>query len=207
MGGTKNYGSRFGMSASSGGSRNWSLVILFFCFLYIGSAIITRPAMAVTDVLQDFSASDSLTANFNDGDATPIFSWGGTAGLGGGGGINVPNNTTEIWTTKQGYTLAANGIYTVSAYFKVVQNSGYGGLGFVVSSSNVKGSTTAGPNNSNLGMAFHGGGGSFINNNTETNVSWPPDLVLGNWYKMIYKVTATGGGGYAIQKGRRHHGV
>jgi len=161
----------------------------------------TLPALAVetTDVLQDFSSSTSLTDNFNDGDSSPCFSYSNSVGLNGGGGVTIPLSTTEIWTTKQGYTLAENGVYSVSAYFKIAANAGFGGLGFVTSSSNITDPLTqTGAVNPNLGMGFHGGGGFFVNNNTSAAVSWPPDLVIGNWYKMIYTVTSKGSANYDI---------
>ena len=85
----------------------------------------------------------------------------------------------------------SDAIYEFSAFFLIKANAGYGGLGFTTSSPtdpNSFGSPSQG-----IGMGFHGGGGFFVNNSSNTNVSWPPDLVLGNWYKMILRIERTAG--------------
>jgi hypothetical protein len=52
-----------------------------------------------------------------------------------------------------------------------------------------------------VGVMFHGGGGAFVNNRVNTNLSWiaqKGDLILGNWYKMIFTVTALGSNTYDL---------
>ena len=140
--------------------------------------------------LVNFNNTTDLTTLFNP-DATPVFTNLNDQGIGNTGSIDVPLGTYDIWTTKSGYSVSGEGdIYTLSAFFKIIANGGYGGLGFSANDTNepdIYGSPVYG-----LGMAFHGGGGMFINNRVQTSVNWPPDLVIGNWYKMILKVTALG---------------
>jgi hypothetical protein len=158
--------------------------------------ILFGAAQAQIQQLVDFDNTSNLTTLFNP-DATPVFTNISNLGIGNTGSINVPSGSTDIWTTKVGYSISGAGdIYTLSAFFKIRENSGYGGLGFSVNNTNEPdsyGSPVYG-----LGMAFHGGGGMFINNRVQTAVSWPPDLVLGNWYKMILKVTAKGSNLYDL---------
>lgn len=166
------------------------IVITFIAFLF------TPTVKALVSNLVDFNDTTDLTDFFNS-DGSVQFTNGATGGIGNTGAINVPNGTTDIWTTKQGYSVSGAGdIYTFSAFFKINANSGYGGLGF----SNVDTNTGdfSGQPSTGIGMSFHGGGGSFVNNRVYTNVSWPPDLVLGNWYKMIFKVTAKGSNTYDL---------
>ena len=163
--------------------KNFLLAIAF-------TAILLSTVQAQVQSLVNFNNTADLTTLFNP-DATPVFSNISDQGIGNTGSINVPLGSSDIWTTKSGYTVSGEGdIYTLSAFFKIKDNSGYGGLGFSANNTNEPdgyGSPVYG-----LGMAFHGGGGMFINNRVQTNVSWPPDLVIGNWYKMILKVTALG---------------
>jgi hypothetical protein len=151
---------------------------------------------ALTTVLRDFNNTDDLNTYFNS-DGSPQFTNVSSGGLSDTGAIDVPLGSTDVLTTKQGYSVSGEGdVYTFSAYFKIKANSGYGGLGFSSADTNsgdMQGSPVTG-----IGMSFHGGGGSFVNNRVYTDVSWPPDLVLGNWYKMILKVTAKGSNTYDL---------
>ena len=154
------------------------------------TAILLSTTQAQVQSLVNFNNTADLTALFNP-DATPVFTNITDQGIGNTGAINVPLGSFDIWTTKSGYSVSGEGdVYTLSAFFKIKANDGYGGLGFSSNDTNEPdgyGSPVYG-----LGMAFHGGGGMFINNRVQTSVSWPPDLVIGNWYKMILKVTALG---------------
>jgi hypothetical protein len=173
----------------------FSKIIKFAVFGLIVFSM-TAPANASITNLVDFNNTNDLTDKFNS-DGSAQFTNEATGGIGDTGSIDVPLGTTDVWTTKQGYSVAGAGdVYTFSAYFKIQANSGYGGLGFSTQSTNsgdFQGSPETG-----IGMAFHGGGGAFINNRVSTNVSWPPDLVLGNWYKMILEVTAEGNNTYDL---------
>jgi len=146
--------------------------------------------------LVNFNTTTDLTNLFNP-DATPVFTNISNLGIGGTGSINVPIGSNDIWTTKEGYSVTGSGaVYTISAYFLISDNSGYGGLG--LSPNNVNSTDGFGSPVSGLGMGFHGGGGFFVNNRVNTDVNWPPDLILGNWYKMIFKITALGSNQYNL---------
>lgn len=154
-------------------------------------------ANATVTTLVDFNSATDLTDKFNS-TSSPQFTNQTTGGIQNTGAINVPLGSNEVWTTKQAYTVAGSGdVYTFSAYFKIQANSGYGGLGFTTATT---GNTTDsfGSPSTGIGMGFHGGGGFFVNNRSNTNVSWPPDLVIGNWYKMILRVEAKGSNLYDL---------
>ncbi len=141
--------------------------------------------------LLDFNSTTDLTDNFND-DGSPEFTDVATGGLSNSGAINVPLGSDDIWTTKEGYSVSGTGDkYTVEAYFKVAANSGYGGVGLAVNSSNTNNSP--GYADPGLGVIFHGGGGFFYNNSTSATLDWyaaSGDLVIGNWYKLVFVVEA-----------------
>ncbi|MFA7193917.1 MAG: Ig-like domain-containing protein [Candidatus Paceibacterota bacterium] len=168
------------------------LLIIFVAISFFN----VQSAHALVTNLVDFNTTTDLTDNFNS-DGSVQFTNVSSGGIGDTGAINVPLGTTDNWTTKQGYSVAGDGdVYTFSAYFKIQANGGYGGLGFSNADTNT-GDFTGQPLKG-IGMSFHGGGGSFVNNRTYTDVSWPPDLVVGNWYKMIFKVTAQGSNTYDL---------
>ena len=164
------------------------VLTLAFVAMFLGAA------KAQVQQLVDFNNTSNLTTLFNP-DSSPEFTNIADQGIGNTGSIDVPLGSQDIWTTKAGYSVSGEGdVYTLSAFFKIKENDGYGGLGFSPDAANEPdplGSPVFG-----LGMAFHGGGGMFVNNQVLTDVSWPPDLVLGNWYKMILKVTAMGSNTY-----------
>ncbi len=183
-------------------SNNYKLKIIQLIWFFFAGVIFTASfcvpsnAHALITNLVDFNDTTDLTDFFNS-DGSAQFTNMATGGIGNTGSINVPLGTTDIWTTKQGYSVAGAGdVYTFSAYFKIQQNGGYGGLGFSNSDTN-SGDFTGHPLKG-IGMSFHGGGGSFVNNRVYTDVSWPPDLVLGNWYKMIFEVSAQGNNTYDL---------
>lgn len=152
----------------------------------------TLPVFAA-DVSQitNFNNTADLSTYFND-DGTPVFTNQSNGGINDTGSVNVPIGSNEIWTTKQGYSVSGAGdVYIFSAYFKVAVNSGWGNLGFTAADTNTI-STGDGQPAIGLGANFHGGGGAFYNNGSATVLSWPPDLVLGNWYWMTFEVSAKG---------------
>lgn len=166
-------------------------------FLFSVVFMHTNGAFASVTTLVDFNNVNDLTDKFNSS-ANPQFTNTADGGIGGTGSINVPLGSNEVWTTKQAYTVSGEGdIYTFSAFFKIQANSGYGGLGFTTTTT---GNSTDGFGSpqTGIGMGFHGGGGFFVNNRTNENVSWPPDLVIGNWYKMILRVEALGNNQYDL---------
>lgn len=158
------------------------------------------PAAAQSTItrLVDFNTTNILTDEFTPNTGSTQFTNVSSGGISNTGAISVPLGSNELWATKQGYTVTGAGdVYTFSAFFKIAANSGYGGLGFIagdpVGSLDGTGHPVKG-----IGMSFHGGGGSFVTNQSHTNVSWPPDLVLGNWYKMIFTITAKGSNTYDL---------
>lgn len=172
-------------------ARSWSymfgVLLAFLClFLYAQTA-----SAATVSSLVTFDNPSDLTDLFNH-DGSPVFTNIANGGINGTGSVNVPIPSNDLWTTKQGYSVtgAAGSVYTFSAYFLVAQNSGYGNLGFTnLPSSN---GTGIGQPATGIGVNFHGGGGAFVNNGTQTSLSWPPDLVLGNWYWFTFEVVAKG---------------
>jgi hypothetical protein len=170
----------------------------FYIGLLFISVSVGTYAQKQTRELQ-FSSSTDLTDKFND-DGSPEFTLVATGGLGDGGAINVPIGSDDIWTTKEGYSVSGVGDkYTVEAYFKVAQNSGYGGVGLAANSSNTNNSP--GYADPGLGVTFHGGGGSFHSNGTSETLDWygtSGDLVLGNWYKLVFVVEAVSANTYNL---------
>ena len=171
--------------------KNFLLTIAFI-------VILISTVQAQVQSLVNFNNTSDLTTLFNP-DATPVFTNISDSGIANTGSISVPSGSYDIWTTKAGYSVSGAGdVYTLSAFFKNnSDNNGYGGLGFSANDTNEP--DEYGSPQYGLGMAFHGGGGMFINNRVLTNVSWPPDLVAGDWYKMILRVTAKGGNLYDLR--------
>lgn len=141
--------------------------------------------------LDEFNSTSDLTDLFNN-DGSPVFTNISNGGINNTGSVNVPIPSNDLWITKQGYSVsgAAGSVYTFSAYFLVAQNSGYGNLGFTNATS-ASGDGYGQPA-TGIGVNFHGGGGGFFNNGSQTALSWPPDLVLGNWYYFKFEVTTKG---------------
>lgn len=167
--------------------------VTLFLIVFFGGIHTTY---ALVSNLVDFNTTNDLTDNFNS-DGSVQFTNVVSGGIENTGAIDVPLGTTDIWTTKQGYSVAGEGdVYTFSAYFKIKANSGYGGLGFSTIDTNT--GDSQGQPLTGIGVSFHGGGGSFVNNRVYTTLSWPPDLVIGNWYKMIFEVSAQGGNTYDL---------
>ena len=142
----------------------------------------------------NFDASNDLTNNFNN-DGTPIFTQPLTGGLVNSGMISIPFGSQDLWTCKSAYDICnlIGDTYIISSYFRTVQNSGYGGIGFAVNSSNV--CNSPGYTSTGLGVTFHGGGCAFHNNGTTTWLDWfstNGDLVPNNWYKFVFTIQVSG---------------
>lgn len=184
--------------------KNWGrkIRVLLAVFSMLFATMIMslgRPTQALVSDFVDFNGISDLVNLFTD-DGSPQFTNSSTGGIGNSGAINVPSGSSDVWTTKQGYSVSGAGdIYRFSAFFRVSANSGRGGLGF-----------TASPNNTanlyatpltGLGVTFHGGGGEFINNQTTSILSWPPDLTYSppTWYYMVLEVTAEGASTYDMK--------
>lgn len=164
-----------------------TLAVIVFALFGVGQP---QEVYAVTQTTT-FDSTTDLTDLFND-DGSPVFSNQATGGINNTGSVNVPVPSNDLWTTKQGYSVTgeAGSVYTFSAYFKVAQNSGWGNLGFTDASSST--GDFIGQPATGIGANFHGGGGAFVNNGVQTTLSWPPDLVLGNWYWFEFQVTSQG---------------
>lgn len=150
--------------------------------------------------LVTFNNTTDLTTKFNPPlTQTPVFTNIASGGYLGSGCVNVPLGSQNVWTTKAGYSVAGAGdVYELSSYFLIAANSGYGQMGFTTAAAS-DGDGTGSPPIS-LGMAFHGGGGMFINNQIQTAVSWLPDLTIvpPTWYYFKLTVTAIGGNTYNL---------
>lgn len=164
---------------------------------------------ATVSNLVDFNNTSDLTNLFNPSTGN-TFTNIDNSGISNTGSINVPSGSSDIWTTKQSYSVSGAGdIYTFSAFFKIKENNGFGGLGFSNEATNEPSSvaipvytSTIAPA-TGIGVIFHGGGGYFVNNATDVkDLDWlsggGSDLVLGNWYKMIFVVTAKGSNTYDL---------
>ncbi|ABG58381.1 T9SS type A sorting domain-containing protein [Cytophaga hutchinsonii] len=160
----------------------------FYVFLLAAAMTATANGQSQTRVLE-FNATTDLTDKFND-DGSPEFTNEASGGIGNSGSINVPDGSSDLWTTKEGYSVSGVGDkYVVEAFFKVAANSGYGGVGLAVNSQNENNSP--GYAAQGLGVTFHGGGGSFHSNAESFTLDWysqSGDLVLGNWYKLVFTV-------------------
>lgn len=166
-----------------------AVVVFSFCCIALRPSVVNA---ATVSSMVDFDATTDLTNLFNH-DGSPVFTNISNGGINGSGSVNVPIPSNDLWTTKQGYAVtgAPGSVYTFSAYFLVAQNGGYGNLGFTnlaAASGDGFGQPSTG-----IGVNFHGGGGAFVNNGIQTILSWPPDLVLGNWYWFTFEVLAKGG--------------
>lgn len=167
----------------------WAVLVVLLLVMF---TVNTPKADADTSSTVDFNNTSDLTTKLNS-DGSPEFTNISNGGINNTGSVNVPLGSNDIWTTKQGYSVtgAVGDKYTFSAYFRIAQNSGYGNLGFTAADTNTPISPYGQPSQG-LGANYHGGGGGFFNNGIQTSLSWPPDLVLGNWYWMKFEVTAKG---------------
>ncbi|WP_082331956.1 T9SS type A sorting domain-containing protein [Mangrovimonas xylaniphaga] len=158
--------------------------IYILTLAFLGLFIFTGKMQAQSII--DFNSTADLTTNFNPSSTTTV-SNGSSSGISNSGAVNFSGSTNGNWTLKEGFPVALNADYKVSAYVKIEGNAGRGGIGFAVNSANT--ANTYGHPAKTLGFAFHGGGGDLINNASASAVNWPPDLVLGNWYYMELTVS------------------
>jgi alpha-tubulin suppressor-like RCC1 family protein/sugar lactone lactonase YvrE len=136
-----------------------------------------------------FNNTSDLTTYFNP-DSSPVFTNESSSGLNSSGGVTF-SSATETWTFSDGFSQSNGATYTVEAYFYNEWNSGWTGMGFAIADQNEPDGTAGEPAIS-IGVGFHGGGGAFLNNGSSAALSWSPDLVAGNWYKIIYCLTNNG---------------
>ncbi|MGV3678341.1 MAG: hypothetical protein ACO1PM_01275, partial [Acidovorax sp.] len=158
-----------------------------------------------TTILQKFDTAAALSDNFNKSTGgnsnAGSFAWGSGVGIEGGAGITVPTGSDEIWTTKQAYTVAADGTYKLGVLYKNSANSGYGSLGFTTTDQNAASGGSATPAESSIGISFHGGGGNWVNNTVGGALSWTGgDTIISppTWYYYELLIEAKGSNQYDL---------
>jgi len=163
-----------------------TIILTLMLMLAVGLAAITE--------LVDFNDTANLVSLFNPS-STPEFTNVSTGGLANSGAVAIPDNSDAVWTRKTGYAVPVLGeTRTLSAYFQISGNAGYSGLGFAETNVNEQMDAMI-TSSSSIGMIFHGGGGYFANNEVLYEVDWylsPGDLVVGEWYKVIFTMTYQG---------------
>jgi len=119
-----------------------------------------------------FNTAGDLTTYFTKGGSTTCVSQSTNTGLNGSGALNLPSGScSEIFTTKEGYTMAGVGSkFNFSCYLKSEYNGGYGGVGFT-SNSAAQYWSYAAPNDG-IGLSAHGGGFDFTSGTTVSSRSW-----------------------------------
>jgi autotransporter-associated beta strand protein len=171
-------------------------VWLGLMFIGISVALLgVQSAQAFTNpITVDFNAPSELTGSFNDGYGTPSWSQNTSGGIAGGGGITIPNNSSDLYICKQGFPMQVGATYTVGAYFYNYNNSGYGGLGFTTLTSGTINGGQCTPLSA-IGVSIHGGGGFMDNNSASTpattSVNWNTPINPGDYYWFYFKVTLT----------------
>ncbi|MCP4091562.1 MAG: tandem-95 repeat protein, partial [Gammaproteobacteria bacterium] len=165
---------------------------LFPLILFIALLLCPSSLFALTI---SFNSTSDLTSNFNP-DSSPVYTNVSTGGISNTGVVNFPLSYNECWTLKNSFSVSGSATYTYSTYFKIGGNSGYSGLGFTIANQNEP--STFGNPSTAIGVTFHGGAGIWINNGSSTNLGWSVagDLAIGNWYKMTYTLTHTGGNNF-----------
>lgn len=173
---------------------------LLLAFFMLSSSMVS----ASTTLQQTFDTAASFTDNFTQSTpATGSFTWNATSGLSGGPGIAVSASSDQVWTTKESYSVAADGIYSTSAYM-YSSSSGYGAIGFSITNQDSNSGQYGAPGGSHFGAFFHGGGGGFLNNgpisvtgtaaSSDSPITWSNGGIVGNsWYKLIFTAKAVGG--------------
>lgn len=158
-----------------------------------------------TTILQKFDTAAALSDNFNKSTGgnsnAGSFAWGSGVGIEGGAGITVPTGSDEIWTTKQAYTVAADGTYKLGVLYKNSDNNGYGSLGFTTTDQNVASGSSATPAEASMGISFHGGGGNWVNNGLLENLTWAGGLTITSpptWYYYELLIEAKGSNQYDL---------
>ena len=174
-------------------------VWLGLMFVGVNVALLgVQTAHAVTNSISvDFNAASELTGLFNDGYATPSWSQNTTGGISGGGGITIPEGSSDLYICKPGFPLQAGATYTVGAYYYNQYDDGYGGLGFTTLTSGIINGGKATPLSA-IGVSFHGGGGSMDNNSAATSstnsVNWDTSLetAASGWFYFKETLSFTG---------------
>ena len=167
------------------GKRALALVLLSITLPTIGFG---------ATVFQDFENSSSLSSNFTQStNSSGSFTWSATNGINNSGKVAITTNTDVIYTTKQKYSIEDNGVYTLSALFHSQYNNGYGSFGFTTAATSNASGQQGSPSESSFGVSFHAGGGSWMNNNSLTVLTWDSGLdtntTNAEWYLFKLEIT------------------
>jgi hypothetical protein len=164
--------------------------------------IMTLLAIGLSASLIDFNDTGDLTNLFNP---SSVYYYENTVdgGLGNSGCVNeVLGFGNDTWTRKAGMTVPGIGqSIVISAYFRN-DDIGIGGLGISTSNVNSGNDSYWIKDVPAMGTYFHGGGGAFLNNNSEYMLFWnlvAGDLPLDSWLKIIYTITNRGSNLFDLQ--------
>lgn len=175
--------------------------------LLFTAILLAASAQADTDLTQAFNTEQDLVGNFTQSNpASGSFTWANNVGLSGGPGVGITFGSDQIWTTKEAYGVAADGVYTASAYMFSSGFNGYGAVGFSIQSQDSNAGNYGAPAGSHIGAFYHGGGGGFLSNGAigtdgnatanDTPIFWNGGGISsdngGNWYLLQFTATARG---------------
>ena len=171
---------------------------IFLAFFLFASA-----AQSNTTIFQDFENTSSFLDNFTAStNSSGSFTYSGTGGIGNSGKVNIPSSSDVIYTTKQKYSIEDNGVYTLSALFHSQFNSGYGSFGFTTAATSNASGSQGSPAEASFGVSFHAGGGSWMNNNTLTSLTWANfldvNITNAEWYLFKLIITDKTGGSFDL---------
>lgn len=175
--------------------------------LALALLFMTLPTIALgATVFQDFEDTDSLSANFTEAsNSSGSVNWSATGGINDSGRVAIGTSTSVdfIYTTKQKFSLDDNGVLTISALFHSQFNTGYGSLGITTAATSNASGSQGSPSESSFGMSFHGGGGSWMNNNSLSNLSWQEELDAdesdAEWYLFKLQITDKGNDDFDLE--------
>jgi methionine-rich copper-binding protein CopC len=167
--------------------------LLVVCFFLLNLAVWNH-AVAET-ITENFNNSAfSFTNNFTKStESSGIFAHTSNGGIGDSGQVSIPASSDVIYTTNEKYSMADNGVLTMSVLFHSQYNSGYGSFGFTTAwPSNASGDEGS-PSESSIGVSFHAGGGNWLSNNDRSPLTWDSSLDTNTsnaeWYHFELKIT------------------
>ncbi len=175
-----------------------------FAVILTTAGITSAPtALAATLATYDFNSGDHLTDNFTPDPASDggHFSTSSNNGIGNSGSVVINHIDGGLYTTQEDFLAPEDGddTLTVSAYFKYeigescCDDNGIGmaGLGFVASSSaDLHG--YGGASEASLGVVLEHQYVVFVNDSGTLTSFSIPELVGGQWYKVVLALQGTG---------------
>lgn len=162
----------------------FSIITLLFC-----------SALLHSQTTVDFNTSTDLTDSFNPSPGA-IFTNGSSGGISDTGAVDL-STSTENWTSKMGVPVVTLETYKVSVFVKLEGAPGRGGIGFTITDVNT--TNLYGHPLKTLGFSMYGSGCDFINNSSDTNISWGTNyLTQGSWYYMELSIKNTAVGIFDI---------